>query len=92
MLKAKLRNVTDEDERERRTKDLIDAQYSGRVLIIDEVHNIRTGSDKEVRDTIHYIEMVIKYSTDLKLGLADSESHVQSIRRNCLDPEYVAPE
>lgn len=47
----------------------IDRHYSDRLLIIDEVHNIRTGNDTEVRDTIHYINLVIKHSRGLKLVL-----------------------
>ena len=71
MLNKNLQRIPKEDTEARlaRTKELIDFQYSGRVLIIDEVHNIRTGSDKDVRDTIDYIELVIKHSRDLKLIL-----------------------
>ncbi len=47
----------------------IDQHYSDRLLVIDEVHNIRTGNDTEVRDTIHYINLVIKHSHGLKLVL-----------------------
>ena len=47
----------------------IDKHFSNRLMIIDEVHNIRTGSESEVRETIHYIELVIKYSRNLKLVL-----------------------
>jgi len=49
---------------------IIKKVYSSRVLIIDEVHNIRASqSEKESRDTIHYIEMVIKHSDNLRLIL-----------------------
>mgnify|MGYP001294891013 CR=1 FL=1 len=47
----------------------IQETYSDRVLIVDEVHNIRTGGESEVRDTLHHIELVLKYSKDLKLIL-----------------------
>lgn len=47
----------------------ISKHYSNRVCIIDEVHNIRTGSESDVRETIHYINLVITYSRDLKLVL-----------------------
>lgn len=47
----------------------IDKHFSNRVLIIDEVHNIRTGSESEIRDRIYYINLVIQYSRDLKLIL-----------------------
>ena len=49
---------------------LIKEKYSNRVLIIDEVHKIRSEDSliKE-RDTILYIEKVIKYSDNLKLIL-----------------------
>ena len=40
------------------------------MLIIDEVHNIRTEEgDIKSRDTIKYIELVIKYSNNLRLVL-----------------------
>lgn len=50
--------------------ELIKDKYSNRVLIIDEVHKIRSEDSliKE-RDTILYIEKVIKYSDNLKLIL-----------------------
>ena len=50
--------------------ELIKKKYSDRVLIIDEVHKIRSDDSliKE-RDTILYIEKVIKYSDNLKLIL-----------------------
>ena len=49
---------------------VIKSTYSNRVLIIDEVHNIRTEEgDIKSRDTIKYIELVIKYSNNLRLVL-----------------------
>jgi hypothetical protein len=49
---------------------LIKDKFSNRVLIIDEVHNIRSDEKSiEDRDTIQYIEMVIKYSDKLRLIL-----------------------
>ena len=73
-----LMGITDEKARHLKTIELIRDKYSDRVLIIDEVHNIRAASNtsdadkktkKEVRKTIKYIEMVIKYSQNLKLVL-----------------------
>jgi len=56
--------------RKRKEIELIKEKYSNRVLIIDEVHKIRSEDSliKE-RDTILYIEKVIKYSDNLKLIL-----------------------
>ena len=78
-IKEGLIGITDEKARHLKTIELIREKYSGRVLIIDEVHNVRgeaTDKDsnvkatkKEVRKTIKYIEMVIKYSEKLKLIL-----------------------
>ena len=51
---------------------IIKKYYSNRVLIIDEAHNIRdttNAAEKITRDTIIYIEKVIKYSDNLKLIL-----------------------
>jgi hypothetical protein len=63
-------HITDENEKLNTQIKLIRDKYSNRVLIIDEVHNIRSDENqKDSRDTIHYIEMVIKYSDKLRLIL-----------------------
>jgi len=50
--------------------NIIKNNFSDRVLIIDEAHNIRgDGNQDEARDTIKYISKVIEYSTNLKLVL-----------------------
>ena len=70
MLKNSTKHLTDEKEILKEKINLIKKHYSKRVLIIDEVHNIRSDENaKESRDTIHYIEMVIKYSDKLRLIL-----------------------
>ena len=70
MLNEGCRHITDENEINVNQIKLIKEKYSNRVLIIDEVHNIRSDENqKEGRDTIHYIEMVIKYSEKLRLIL-----------------------
>ena len=64
-------NLT-EDPKEKYLKmiEIIEKTYSNRVLIIDEVHNIRTDEgDIKSRDTIKYIELVIKHSKNLRLVL-----------------------
>ena len=63
-------HIPDEKEKLEAQIKIIKETFSNRVLIIDEVHNIRSGeSQKDGRDTIHYIEMVIKYSDKLRLIL-----------------------
>jgi hypothetical protein len=70
MLSEKCRHLTDENEILEYQIKLIKEKYSDRVLIIDEVHNVRSDEKgKEGRDTIHYLEMVIKYSDNLRLIL-----------------------
>jgi len=70
MLKEGCQYITDEKEIFQNQIKLIENKFSNRVLIIDEVHNIRSDEkSKESRDTIHYIEMVIKYSKKLRLIL-----------------------
>ena len=71
-LQDNLRNIPEKNILERKLKEieLIKEKYSNKVLIIDEVHNIR--SDEAIakdRDTILFIEKVIKYSDNLKLVL-----------------------
>ena len=62
-LMKEIGNETDKDKIKNIEKRVIKEIYSNRLLIIDEVHNIR-GENKE---TINYIEKVIKYSDNLKL-------------------------
>ena len=70
MLNKYTKHLTDEREIFKTKIDLIKKTYSNRVLIVDEVHNIRSSeNNSEDRDTIYYIEMVIKYSTKLRLIL-----------------------
>lgn len=70
MLKKYTKHLTDEKDIFNEQISLIKKNYSNRVLIIDEVHNIRSDENaKESRDTIYYIEMVIKYSDKLRLIL-----------------------
>ena len=70
MLNKSTKHLTDEKEILKEKINLIKKHYSNRVLIIDEVHNIRGDENaKESRDTIYYIEMIIKYSDKLRLIL-----------------------
>ena len=70
LLESRTSHLSDEKEKFLLRIEIIKEVYSNRILIIDEVHNIRTGeSQKETRNTIHYIEMVIKYSNNLRLVL-----------------------
>ncbi len=59
----------DDPEILKQVKDVIRSNYSDRTLIIDEVHNIRSGSESEVRETLFFIELVITYSHNMKLIL-----------------------
>lgn len=62
--------IIDDDElRIKKEIELIKKTFSNRILIIDEVHNIRNDTDGEKmdRDTLIYIEKMIKYSDNLKL-------------------------
>ena len=57
------------EEIETEEKRIIREEFSNRMLIIDEVHNIRSNDDETTRDTITYIMKVIKYSDNLRLVL-----------------------
>ena len=62
--------IKDPKEKHLKMIEIIENTYSNRVLIIDEVHNIRSEEgDIKSRDTIKYIELVIKYSKNLRLVL-----------------------
>ena len=50
-------------------RDCIRRNFSGRMLIIDEVHNIRSTDTQNTRNTIDMIMKVIKHSQNLRLVL-----------------------
>ena len=65
--------------RETVTKDVIEEMFSDRLLIIDEIHNIRSDNTKFSSDTIKNIKKVIKYSKNLRLiGLSATPMFNQS--------------
>jgi superfamily II DNA or RNA helicase len=71
-LQDNLRNISEKNilERKIREIELIKEKYSNKVLIIDEVHNIRSDDAiSKDRDTILFIEKVIKHSDNLRLVL-----------------------
>ena len=55
-----------EEEKERL---VINELFSNRLLIIDEVHNLRDDGEKDIKDSVDMIEKVIKYSDNLKIVL-----------------------
>ena len=70
LLNESTKHLIDEKEIIKEKIKIIKEKFSNRVLIIDEVHNIRSDENSiEDRDTIQYIEMVIKYSNKLRLIL-----------------------
>ena len=51
-------------------KNIIKKYFSNRLLIIDEVHNLRDDNlDKYSKDTVKFLDKVIKYSDNLRLVL-----------------------
>ena len=51
-------------------KSVIKNYFSNRLLIIDEVHNLRDDNlDKSSRDTIKFLDKVIRYSDNLRIVL-----------------------
>ena len=49
-------------------KSIIKKYFSDRLLIIDEVHNLRDDNlDKSSRDTVKFLDKVIKYSDNLRV-------------------------
>ena len=70
MLKNETIQIVDEKEKLKKQIKCIENKFSNRVLIIDEVHNIRgEENSNDNRDTIFYIEMVIKHSKNMRLIL-----------------------
>ena len=61
-----------EKEKVRIQKEIIRKHFSDRILIIDEIHNLRDDTvDKKTKtvnkETIYYLDKVIKYSKNLRL-------------------------
>ena len=54
---------------EERERLVINEIFSNRLLIIDEVHNLRDDGEKDIKDSVDMIEKVIKYSDNLKIVL-----------------------
>jgi hypothetical protein len=70
LIEAKTNAIQDARGKYLKMVETIESTFSNRVLIIDEVHNIRTEEgDIKSRDTIKYIELVIKHSKNLRLIL-----------------------
>jgi len=70
LLTNKTRHITDDKEKFITEINIIKETFSNRLLIVDEVHNIRSEeSQKITRDTIFYIEKVIRYADNLRLIL-----------------------
>lgn len=70
LIEAKTNAIQDARGKYIKMVETIESTFSNRVLIIDEVHNIRTEEgDIKSRDTIKYIELVIKHSKNLRLIL-----------------------
>ena len=70
LIHSKTNHITDTKEKLDMEIQTIRETYSNRILIIDEVHNIRSGeSEKKSRNTILYIEKVLRYSDNLRLIL-----------------------
>ena len=64
------RNLTPKEKKEKE-KEVIDEYFSNRLLIIDEVHNMRDDKDTEQhsKQTLVNIEKIIKYSKNMRLIL-----------------------
>ena len=78
LVKIRLGNRS-ETLKETVTKEVIEEIFSERLLIIDEIHNIRSDNTKYSSDTIEYIKKVIKYSKNLRLiGLSATPMFNQS--------------
>lgn len=58
-----------ETEKDKAAEICIKKYFSNRLMIIDEVHNIRDEQSNDMRDAVKTIEMVIKYSDNLRLVL-----------------------
>ena len=52
---------------ENEVKEIIDKYFNNKLLIIDEVHNIRTEKEKLSRNILVTLHKIVKYSNNLKL-------------------------
>ena len=60
-------SLSDKELKDKNKIEIIEKEFSNRVIVIDEVHNIRTG-DKMKRTSEHFLNLV-KYAKDTKLIL-----------------------
>tara|TARA_Y100000782_G_scaffold59184_1_gene65337 strand:+ start:23419 stop:27117 length:3699 start_codon:yes stop_codon:yes gene_type:complete len=59
----------DDETSEKIIKKSIEKEFSNRLIVIDEVHNIRFSSDNPKRSTAENLQELVKYSSTLKLLL-----------------------
>lgn len=59
----------DDELRDQISKNAIEREFSNRLIVIDEVHNIRFSSDNPKRATAENLQELVKYSSTLKLLL-----------------------
>ena len=63
------RDISD-SERKKIEKEFMKEYFSDRLLIVDEVHNLRNEkNDNHAKETLQYLDKVIKYSVNLRLIL-----------------------
>ena len=58
-----------DDKKKKRIQKALDKEFSNRLIVIDEAHNIRTSDSKELKRTSENLLQLVKYTDSLKLLL-----------------------
>ena len=70
LVKSNKGNTTDPEKAKKRKISAIKREFSDRLLVIDEVHNVRSSAKKgKVRRTIQNLKELVMYSQNMKLLL-----------------------
>ena len=66
---AKFDHIEDEKQREYRKKELIKKEFNDRLILIDEVHNIRSTGTKKHKRTAEFMLKLVQYTDTMRLLL-----------------------
>ena len=63
----KTKGIDNKNEKENKIRQIIGKRFNNAVLIIDEAHDLREGNEKESKIVPPVLNMVLEYSTNLRL-------------------------
>lgn len=69
LIQEATRNIDDKDRIKRRKKRIIQQEFSNRMIVIDEVHNIRISEDNPNKQVANMLLEIVNYTDSMKLLL-----------------------